>query len=814
MIRAPLRYLIRKQVNSRAAILVGVLLIVGVGLVQPLSLIQAQASSSLGVGRGHGLEVGVNLDALNRIRADIVAGMYDRPCTPQEHDPTKWHTLVNVEAKCHYDHQHNDDPNYVNDIFGEPGAWFENPGQSISYPWQTFPAQTANEPNTAYLGTGKMENEAKHEGYVWVVRRDQQCPNGNCVTDFRLQTHAIMGAHDMPVRYHSFSLEARVCIDARNPASCGIVRYGGWADMGRLFTTQPGVVDCSHAVQDVPIPLPADNLFFPLDRTGARDEIRCHPNIVNLPAYPSDRPLAEWWGHAGGETRFQLRSYDPIGNVNVSDPAQWHFFCDQNDMDCRYDASIFSVFIGYTLHIHGSVGQDPDGRLIPVDANGDGRTDFRGYFDRWGGYRPACTASGLDCIPYEYNNVVLNFFNNQEARYNQTVCENCPRVDYDLSPPGQKWITWFYTKYAGGGDNHGTPPATETPAPPPATETPAPPTDPTPTPAPPAGPTVRVEVVPSEGNPGDTVEASLNLFNVSELYGLQAQCQTDPAVLGGMHIYEADGFNATNSLVVDKGFNPADGSWLVAATRIQPNPAISGNLTAFKLVYEVLGAGSSAVNCAVIGVDSDGRDLALAVINGAFNALPVEPPPATETPAPPPATETPAPPPATETPAPPPATATPELPTTTPEPQLASITGQATFQNRPNNAGIIVQLRDANRAVVAELVTNVDGAFSFTDVPTGDYTVKFMAPYHLGVVLPAMMNGMAVDLGVVRLLAGDTNGDSVVDLTDAGLVGANFGVVVPPAPDSANFNGDGVVDIRDLALVGGNFEKTGATLAD
>ncbi len=787
----------RLRVSWRTAAFVCVLLALGLMMTRSLSLVEAQAGPGLGVGRGHGLEVGVNLDALNRIKADIAAGLYDRPCTPQEHDPTKWHTLVNIEARCHYDHQHNDDPSYVNDIFGEPGAWFGYPGQSVSYPWQTFPAQAAYEPNTAYLGTGKMENEAKHEGYIWVVRRDQQCPNGNCVTDFRLQTHAIMGAHDMPVRYHSFSLEARVCIDARNPSSCGIVRYGGWADMGRLFTTRPNDIDCGHAVQDIPIPLPADNLFFPLDRPDARDEIRCHPNIVDLPAYPSNRPLAEWWGHAGGETRFQLRSYDPIGNVNASDPAKWHFFCDQNDLNCRYDASIFSVFIGYTLHIHGSVGQDADGRWIPVDSNGDGRTDFRGYFDRWGGYNPSCASTSLDCIPYEYNNVVLNFFNNKEARYNQTVCENCPRVDYDLSPAGQKWITWFYTKYAGG-DHGGTPP-TQTPPLPPATETPVPPTptDPTPTPEPPSGPAVRVDVVPSEGSPGDTVEVSLNLFNVSNLYGLQAQCQTDPAVLGGTHNQEAEGFNATNSLFVDKGFNPADGTWLVAATRLQPNPAISGNVTAFKLMYEVLGAGVSAVNCAVIGVDSDGHDLALTVINGAFNTLPVEPPPATETPAPPPATETPMP------------------PTTTPEPpQVAAITGRATYQNRPDNAGIIVQLRDANRTVIAELVTNADGGFSFTDVPAGEYTVKFTGPYHLGSVQPVSMSGLGVDLGVIKLLAGDTNGDSVVDLTDAGLVGANFGVPVPPAPDSANLNGDEMVDIRDLALVGGNFDKVGPTLAD
>ena len=81
-------------------------------------------SGGFGVGHNQGLETGVNLDAFNIVRADVNAGVYDRLCQPDESDLNKWHSLVNVEKKCHYDHQHNDDPNYVNDIFGVPGAWF------------------------------------------------------------------------------------------------------------------------------------------------------------------------------------------------------------------------------------------------------------------------------------------------------------------------------------------------------------------------------------------------------------------------------------------------------------------------------------------------------------------------------------------------------------------------------------------------------------------------------------------------------------------------------------------------------------------
>jgi len=778
----------------------------------------------LGVGRGDGLEVGINLAAFNKLKADAAAGMYNRTCTAAEHDSTKWHTLVNVQAGCHYDHMHGDDPNYINDIFGEPGNWFGKPGQSISYPWQTFKAATALEPNDAYVAAKQMENDLKHEGYVWVVRRDQACPNGACITDFRLQTHAVIGAADMPVRYHSFSLEARLCNQANNPASCGIVRYAGWIDMGRLFTTAPNVLSCTHDVNEIYIPLAADTLYFPIDNPDARDEIRCHPNITNLPAYPSAKPLAEWWGHGGGETRFQLRVYDPIGNVNTADPSRWQFFCGQNDPNCRYDASIFSAFIGYTLQIAEFVGPNN----ARVDANGDGRTDYKGYYTRWGGPRTGCTAAALDCIPYEYNNVVLNYFNNKEARYFHTPCENCQRVDMDISPPGQKWITWFY-RYASGGNTPTPPPMT--PTPPPSTNTPTPvrptntPVTPTSTPLTPTmtntpvpnptTPSLGVELNKTSGVPGDNLEVALKLFNVSNVYGLQTTCTVDPSVLTGTSVMNGEAFiNETNSFFVDNKFQ-SDGSWLVAATLKQPSPPISGTAIAYKLSYTVQGTASSTVNCAVLAVDEDGREIPLQVINGTYNgggAGTKTPSPATGTPVTP--TATPVTPTLTWTPTmiPPTQTQVPMTPTLTPTlpPTAASlISGTFQYQNHPDNAGITVQLLSAGSPLVS-LTTNANGAYQFTDVPAGDYVIEASAPNHLKVVKAVTVpsTGQAIDLGTIILPAGDTDGDGTIGLADASLVGGNFGLSAPPAPSAADLNVDSAVNIRDLALVGGNYGKT------
>jgi hypothetical protein len=401
---------------------------------------QAATSSAGPIGN---LEVGIDLNQLNQIKQAIAQGEYDRPCTEAEHDRTKWHLLVNPELKCHYDHQHGDDPNLVNDLFGPPGEWFDQPGQSISYPWQTFKAQTAYEANEVYVADQQMENDLKHEGYGWIVRRNQPCNNGNCITDFRLQYHGVFGAMGAVVRYHSYSFEARVCADADDPDSCGMIRNGGWADFGRLFTTT-GNTGCGHGVTENFIELPADTLYFSIDRPEARDEIRCHPTLSQVPEYPSENPTAEWWAHSPADRiRFQLRSFDSLGNINPSKPSEWQLFCEVDEVACRYNQSIMTAWIGYTLPVPEILGG------VRLDQDRDGTTEYRGYGDRWGTPVSGCTTAGLDCVPIEYNNVVLNLFPDdngvpREARYGHNICTDCPKVDYDLSPAGERWITWFY----------------------------------------------------------------------------------------------------------------------------------------------------------------------------------------------------------------------------------------------------------------------------------------------------------------------------------------------------------------------------------
>ncbi len=365
----------------------------------------------------------------------------------------------------------------------------------------------------------------------------------------------------------------------------------------------------------------------------------------------------------------------------------------------------------------------------------------------------------------------------------------------------------------------GTPPPTLTATLPPTNTFEPTPTEvlpPTSTPEPtltlPSGPTLFVQVIPPAASVGETVAATLNMTNVTGLYGLQAACSVDPAVLSSVGQADGSGFNIGNSYIVDHGFQP-DGRWLVAASRLAPSEAITGGAVAFSLVYRVRSEGSSPVTCDVLAVDKDGKPVALTVVNGSFNST-TQPtatiePTLTETPVIEPTfTETPT---AEAT-----NTETPEV-VTTPDPTgQSTISGNAAYQNRADDAGITVQLLGLDGALVAETVTAADGAYTFADVALGAYMLQAGAPLHVTLqrALLVEANGQMIAVPETVLPGGDTDDNGLIDITDATFIGANYDVSAPPAPANADLNSDGLVNITDLVLVGGNFGLTGPVVVE
>jgi hypothetical protein len=70
-----------------------------------------------------------------------------------------------------------------------------------------------------------------------------------------------------------------------------------------------------------------------------------------------------------------------------------------------------------------------------------------------------------------------------------------------------------------------------------------------------------------------------------------------------------------------------------------------------------------------------------------------------------------------------------------------------------------------------------------------------------------------VSLGTVARLAGDANTDGKVDVSDLGILAANYGVTSNAVWSMGDFNEDGKVDVSDLGILAANYGTgTGSTL--
>jgi hypothetical protein len=335
------------------------------------------------------------------------------------HDPTAWHGLVDSERRCHYDHEHKDDPHAVDDVLGPPGAWFA--GNEISYPWQTFKGAGERWPRRP-ADPGLLENSLKHSGYGYGVRRGMSCRPAfdadGCLTDIRMQVHALATAHDATTRFHSFSLEARGCIRGR----CGIVREGGWIDYGelRLDTGKP------YAIEH--LPLPGDPV--------GQDQL--NPQRIHKTP-PNEQRDATWYSQPGRWNRhlsnLGLR-FEMWGPVDPRDPGRALSYCRVDGRgkprpDCTANGSWLETHL-----VPIRVPAELDGR----DGKRDGLVTFRGYTDRYGNLRSGCRRAGLDCVPLQLERMPVGYY-----QYRDDV-QGVTAADHDVTPRGSSWLC-----FPGGG---------------------------------------------------------------------------------------------------------------------------------------------------------------------------------------------------------------------------------------------------------------------------------------------------------------------------------------------------------------------------
>jgi len=278
------------------------------------------------------------------------------------HNDRAFHTLWNAAEGCHYDHHHGDNPHKVDDLFGT--SLFDLMGGEISHPWQTFSA-------------AGNENDLKHAGYFWHVRRGLQPEPGQraYIQAFRVLVHQHPSGRDAEVRFHSGAMEALV-VDAQTGERGTIQIPGMWIDFGHLLvdgkkvddvglTAEPGRHKQHHSFGTPQI------IWY-----GATEATHTPDASGRIPR---------------GFVSVSTSIHDVWDYTSVSNPSAIDDFACYPQPRCRQNATL--------LRPHLIVVQVPANLVSLVDPDKNGVADWKGFTDRYGVPVEGCTSASLDCVP-------------------------------------------------------------------------------------------------------------------------------------------------------------------------------------------------------------------------------------------------------------------------------------------------------------------------------------------------------------------------------------------------------------------------------
>lgn len=117
-----------------------------------------------------------------------------------------------------------------------------------------------------------------------------------------------------------------------------------------------------------------------------------------------------------------------------------------------------------------------------------------------------------------------------------------------------------------------------------------------------------------------------------------------------------------------------------------------------------------------------------------------------------------------------------------------------------------VGLYDGNNTLVTSVTAGNDGSFSLS-APAGDYTIRATASGFLSAEgSVTVTSGNDTAMPTVTLLAGDIDGNNVIDQFDAMTIGMSYNTSTPAAAD---LNNDNVINVLDLELLAQNYRDTG-----
>lgn len=130
------------------------------------------------------------------------------------------------------------------------------------------------------------------------------------------------------------------------------------------------------------------------------------------------------------------------------------------------------------------------------------------------------------------------------------------------------------------------------------------------------------------------------------------------------------------------------------------------------------------------------------------------------------------------------------------------LTGQV-FASKP----VTVSLYNPDNSLATSAPVDADGNFNLA-APAGSYTVVAAASGFLNAQGPATLSAEETSTKpTISLIAGDIDGNGVVDQYDAMTIGMSYNTT---SPEAADLNNDGVINVLDLQALASNYRASGA----
>jgi len=278
------------------------------------------------------------------------------------------------------------------------------------------------------------------------------------------------------------------------------------------------------------------------------------------------------------------------------------------------------------------------------------------------------------------------------------------------------------------------------------------------TPPPPTDPSSSVTAQPDSVKVGETSTVSVSLDNIPEGGYTSAEftCTYDTNKIEVSNIVVAGLFGADSATALN---GPAGGSFIVAIAGSNGNRALTDGV-AFTFNAKGLQEGQTTITC--VARVSKGDNILVTLPSTSITLT---------------------------------------ITGVVVEPVNGTLTGQVTA-----GKAVTVSLYDAQDTLVTSVAANIDGTFSLM-APAGTYTVAATASGFLNAEGPAVVTANeTATKTAVTLLAGDIDGNGVIDQFDALTIGMSYNTASPAAAD---LNNDGVINVLDLELLAANYRLTG-----